>query len=108
ATRGTAWIRGKSLFGNAMVKLSLEKVTRRSAPTILPPALANAMRTQSNNPNSRKAARTDSNVNSVRVLRRNRAAQTRWKYFMQAQLRTDRRAYPYPGATRDGRAPRLL
>src|SRR6185437_755937 len=80
-------MRPNRLFGSDMVNVSLEIVTRRSAPAILLPALRNAARTESNSPNNKNAAITDSKVNSVRVLRLNRAAQTRWKYFMQAPLR---------------------
>src|SRR6185437_2560753 len=97
-------MRPNRLFGSDMVNVSLEIVTRRSAPAILLPALRNAARTESNSPNNKNAAITDSKVNSVRVLRLNRAAQTRWKYFMQAPLRAPRSlpaarpACPYRGA----------
>ena len=47
---------------------------------------ANALRTESSRPNRRNAASTDRSVKTVRVLRRNNAAQTRWKYFMMSCL----------------------
>src|SRR5574337_1475037 len=81
-TPGTRSICACRLKGNCTVKLSLDTVTRRSTPTTVLPASANAVRTESSIPNSRKAASTDNMVRMVRVLRRVSAAQTRWKYFM--------------------------
>ncbi len=62
-----------------------ELTTRRLTPAADGGAL-NAERTASSMPNSRKAASTESSVKIVRVLRRNNAAQIRWKYFMATSL----------------------
>src|SRR5690606_22002413 len=51
---------------------------------------SNAVRTASSMPNSRNAATIDTRVSTVRVLRRNSAAQIRCRYFMTASSRRGR------------------
>src|ERR1700722_17719766 len=92
-------MRFNRLLGRDRVKLTLETVSNRSTPATPLPALVKAERTESSSPNNRKAATTDSNVNRVRVLRRNRADHTRWKYFMRPRSRDAQPTFPYPGAT---------
>src|SRR4249919_3427312 len=80
-TPGVASICCSRLYGSICVIDRREATTSRFAPATLPPEL-NATRTESSIPNSRNAATTDNNVSDVRVLLRNNAAQTRWKYFI--------------------------
>src|SRR6187402_1743866 len=74
-------MRGSRLIGSGWMIEMREDTTRRLAPAALGGAL-NALRTASSMPNRRNAASTDRSVKIVRVLRRNSAAQIRWKYFM--------------------------
>src|ERR1700744_3728949 len=64
------------------MKKSREPVCSREAPLALWPACWKEMRTASSRPNSRKAVMIDTSVSTVRVLRRNSAAQIRWRYFI--------------------------
>src|SRR5215510_13057225 len=82
-------MRGSRLAGSGWMIEMRELTTRRLTPAADGGAL-NAVRTASSMPNSRNAASTESSVKIVRVLRRNSAAQIRWKYFMCTSL-----AFPF-------------
>ncbi len=77
-------MRAYRLLGNESAKLTFETLIRRSTPATFELAVEKAPRTESSNPNSRKAASTDNSVNRVRALRRIKAAQMRCRYFMPA------------------------
>src|SRR5688572_23613989 len=77
-------MRGYSEIGRVWMKDSREPVCRRSAPFALCPASAKLVRTPLSRPNSRNAARIDSRVRIVRVLRRNSSDQMRGRYFIAA------------------------
>src|SRR5688500_19063886 len=78
-----------------------EPTCRRSAPCALRPASAKLSRTPLSRPNSRNAARIDSRVSTVRVLRRNSSAQIRCRYFIVQGLRMVLLP-PLAGEGRDG------
>jgi hypothetical protein len=84
-------MRAPRLSGNACCMDIFEVTTSRPAPATLLPAVK-ATRTESSSPNNRKAATMDTRVRMVRVLRRNSAAQIRWKYFMSCSFRL---AFPF-------------
>src|SRR5690606_19199001 len=75
-------MRGYSEIGSVWMNDSREPVCRRSAPFALCPASAKLVRTPLSRPNSRNAARIESRVRIVRVLRRNSSDQIRGRYFM--------------------------
>src|SRR3546814_15142587 len=75
-------MRGSSEIGRVWMNDSREPVCRRSAPFALCPASAKLVRTPLSRPNSRNAARIDSRVRMVRVLRRNSSDQIRGRYFI--------------------------
>jgi len=69
-------MRAPRLSGNACCIDMRELTISRPAPSTLSPALK-AWRTELSRPNSRNAAMIDTRVSTVRVLRRNSAAQIR-------------------------------
>src|SRR5690348_8899287 len=76
------------LSGNPVMIEKREATTSRSFPASVSLPPVNATRVAFSNPNSRKAARIEISVKTVRALRRNNAAQIRWKYFI-ARSRSD-------------------
>src|SRR5690606_33279101 len=91
-------MRGCGDSGRVSMKDSFEAVCRRCAPSAFCPSCAKLVRMPSSRPNSRNAATIEASVRKVRVLRRNSAAQTRWKYFISASS----------GSRRGSRRVRLL
>src|SRR5690606_21370170 len=75
-------MRGSSEIGRVWMNDSRDCVCSRCAPLAVWPACAKLLRTPSSRPNSRNAARIETRVRKVRVLRRNSAAQIRCMYFM--------------------------
>src|SRR5690606_16690510 len=75
-------MRDCSESGRVSMNDSFDAVCSRCAPSAFCPSCAKLVRMPSSRPNSRNAAMIEASVRKVRVLRRNSAAQTRWKYFM--------------------------